>query len=140
MFLVCLQRNKVIFPMSQIANVSFKCIFLNCGKDNQFVFPNFTFSHSSENSVSTLSSQYLFQIYHLKLHTDLTRWKCRRSLAIFSISLRPFFDLHKPARPLPPTSAFHLFYHYFSYYFLLDAPKELTTINWFIASLIELTA
>jgi hypothetical protein len=140
MLLLCLQRNKVMFLMSQTANVNFKCSLLNCDKDHQFVFPNASFFHSSENSASTLSGQYLSQLQPLKWHTALTRWKCRRSLEIFWTILTHFYALYKAARNLPPTSAFRIFYYYFPYYFLLDAPKELTTINWFIASLIDLTA
>jgi hypothetical protein len=140
MLLLCLQRNKVMFLLSQTANVNFKCSLLNCGKDPQFVFPNASFFHSSENSASTLSSQYLSQLQPLKLHIALTRWKCRRSPDIFWTILTHFYALDDAARTLPPTSAFRILYYYFSYYFLLDAPKELTTVNWFIASLIELTA
>jgi hypothetical protein len=42
---LCVQRNKLRFPKSKTANLTFKYRLLFCGKDNQFVFPNFSFFH-----------------------------------------------------------------------------------------------
>jgi len=57
MVLLFLQKNNLSFSKSQTSNASFKYSYVIFVKDYQFVFPDFSFFHLSQNFTSTLSSQ-----------------------------------------------------------------------------------
>jgi hypothetical protein len=99
-------RNNLSFPNPQTANVSFRSMLVICCMDHQFVFPNISYFHLSENFAFALSSQYLPQLEPLKLCTALARRKCRRSLEILWTILTQFYALLKAARTLPQIPLF----------------------------------